>query len=225
VEGSYRRRFDRKEYERLAPLADQVQVTPTDAAHLRNVVDEEIRSGRTPEDMREERLRALEQSQFYANRDEALDQLAEMTTKQLKIPGEPEVFHNLLHAETPDQIQEICKDAFVERDIETEPGQRRKALMRNWPISPGSVLPMYLSQYAAEFIAAKRDPRFPRSGRPSSVLKQIWFLSRALAGALYGVQTRTAINLVGSKRPEEIFHEARAGKPKRRVSKKAKRQH
>ena len=88
--------------------------------------------------------------------------------------------------------------------------------MPNWPIAAGSVLPMYLSQHAAEFIAAKHDKRFPLSDRPTSQLKQLWFLSRALAAALYGVKLRTAINLVGSKRPEEVFEESRAAKPLRK---------
>src|SRR5713226_7987796 len=84
-----------------------------------------------------------------------------------------------------------------------------------WPIAAGSVLPAYLAQHAAEFIAAKSDARFPRSDRPSTKLKQLWFLSRALAGAVFGVRTRTAINLVGAKNPERIFREARAGKGER----------
>lgn len=73
-----------------------------------------------------------------------------------------------------------------------------------------------MSQFAEEFVEAKRDPRYPRSNRPSNQLKQLWFLSRALAGAVYGVKTRTAINLVGSMRPERVFHESRDGKPARK---------
>jgi hypothetical protein len=37
-----------------------------------------------------------------------------------------------------------------------------------------------------------------------------------LAGALYGVSTRTAINLVGSLRPEETAERSRFGKPERK---------
>ena len=70
-------------------------------------------------------------------------------------------------------------------------GETRLVVASKWPISVTSPLPMYLSQYADEFIAAKKDPRFPRSGRPTSQLKQFWFLSRVLAGALYGIKPRT----------------------------------
>jgi len=88
-----------------------------------------------------------------------------------------------------------------------------------WPIAVGSSLPTYMAQYAEQYVAALSDPRFPRAStfqRPSTRLKQFWFLSRALAGALYGVSTRTAINLVGSLRPEETAERSRFGKPERK---------
>lgn len=79
----------------------------------------------------------------------------------------------------------------------------------------GLAVQVPLGQYACEFIAARKDTRFLRStDRPTSRLKQLWFLSRALAGALYGVGTRTAMNLVGSMRPEQMFEESREGKPR-----------
>src|SRR5205823_14793652 len=88
-----------------------------------------------------------------------------------------------------------------------------------WPIAVGSTFPGYLSQHAEQYVAALRDARFPRcdvSSRPSTRLKQFWFLSRALAGALFEVRTRTAINLVGSLRPEQIFRQSREAKPSRK---------
>ncbi len=124
---------------------------------------------------------------------------------------------------TPEQVRQLCKDAFMTRMLEVQPGVSKEVEVSAWPISAGSVLPTYLSQYAEQFVAALRDPRFPHcdvSTRPSTRLKQFWFLSRALAGALFGVTTRTAINLVGSMRPEEMFHESRDGKPARRRMRK-----
>ena len=141
----------------------------------------------------------------------------EEATRQLKVRGEPEVITQLLTAETPDQVREICKDAFAQVTCEIAPGVFKELTLPNWPIPAGSPLPRYLSEYASEFIAGRKDPRFPQStDRPTSALKQLWFLSRALAGALYGVRTRTAINLVGSMRPEQIFEESRDGKPTRK---------
>ena len=105
------------------------------------------------------------------------------------------------------------------RNFEIEPGVIKRVEVPAWPIPPGSPFPGYLSQYAEQYAQALRDPRFPRcdvSTRPSSQLKQFWFLSRALAGALFGVSTRTAINLVGSLRPEQAFEESRGAKAARR---------
>jgi hypothetical protein len=142
---------------------------------------------------------------------------AEESQKIIRVPGEPDIVASLLKAKTPQEIQELCKDAFGWGPRETLPGVVRDVMHANWPISVGSPLPMYLTQYAAEFIAARKDPRFPKSTRrPTSRLKQLWFLSRALAGALYGVKTRTAINLVGSKRPEQVFEESRSARPSRK---------
>jgi hypothetical protein len=143
------------------------------------------------------------------------------------VPGEANVIADLLSAKMPEEIRRICKDAFTTAEREVKPGEIREVAIANWPISVSSVLPSYLCQYAAQFIAARKDRRFPKSTtRPSSRLKQIWFLSRALAGALFGVTTRTAINLVGSKMPDKIFEESRAAKPRRaKQKKKGRRAH
>jgi hypothetical protein len=119
----------------------------------------------------------------------------------------------------------FCQDRFhydqgFPEFIEIEPGVFREVNdYPAWPIPAGSTLPTYLSEYAEQYIAALHDRRFPRcdtATRPTNRLKQFWFLSHALAGALYGVTTRTAMNLVGSLRPEEIFQVSRDAKPKRR---------
>jgi len=94
--------------------------------------------------------------------------------------------------------------------------------MYTWPIDPSSMLPTYLSKHATTFVASKNDKRYPHSDRPSSRAKQLWFVSRSLAGAVYGVSIRTAINLVGSKRPDEMFEESRSGKPPRATCRKGK---
>ena len=141
----------------------------------------------------------------------------------MKFRAEPEVLETLLDPKTsPERVREICKGAFMTRTFEIEPGVTKDVEVPAWPIMVGSVLPGYLSEHAEEYVAALQDRRFPRcdvSRRPSNQLKQLWFLSRALAGAIYGVKTRTAINLVGSMRPEQVFHESREGKPARRQRK------
>lgn len=181
--------------------------------------DEEIQAGVLSASRRQERRRELEHQlasvlplwPFIAQED---------VMKQVKIPGEPEVIEELLSpAVSPARIREMCRDAVMKRAIEVEPGIKKDVDFPAWPIPVGSTFPTYLSQYAEQYVSALHDRRYPRcdvSVRPSNRLKQFWFLSRALAGALFGVSSRTAINLVGSLRPEEIFEESRDAKPTRK---------
>jgi hypothetical protein len=225
VEGGQRWRFDEARHAQLKAEIEEadLDLSPEQKRSVEEVMQQEIREGRLKVTDIAKRRTDLEQGLLEATREFLLQDAAEQARRTLKIPGEPEVFDALLKAETPEQVREICEDAFVMRSIEVAPGQYREVEVRNWPISGGSTLPMYLAQYASEFLAARADRRFPRSSRSSSRLKQIWFLSRALAGALHGIKTRTAINLVGSKRPEQVFYESRLAKPTRRHKKARKR--
>jgi hypothetical protein len=221
-EGSERRWFDRKAYERLAQAIEQADLgaSPEQSRRIRENLDQSLRDGRVQTTDKEEWLRQSHEGQKFANRSYLLMHAGEVATTVKKIPGEPDVLDALLSADTPEQVREICRDAHVITTIEIEPGVSREAEVPNWPLPYGSVLPMYLSQYAEAFIAAKRDRRYPQSERTSSRLKQLWFLSRALAGALFNVRTRTAINLVGSTRPEEVFERSRAARLRRRSKKR-----
>src|ERR1700676_4344351 len=87
----------------------------------------------------------------------------ESTRKQVKGAGKPAFIEALLRAQTPEAVRTICEDAFVTRSVEVAPGVTREVNMPQWPISAGSVLPGYLIEYALQFIAAKRDFRFPKS--------------------------------------------------------------
>ena len=216
-EGHFLWKYDEEEYKQLASEIDSQKVP---LAHHQEVaiataVVREIREGRLPENQKHARMREMKNSTVEVTRDWLHRKTAEMCRKQVKAPGRPAVIAALLKAQTPEEVREICSDAFVQESVQSEPGITRPVTASNWPISSGSVLPMYLTRYASEFLAAKSDKRFPASDRTTSQLKQLWFLSRALAGALYGVRVRTAINLVGSTRPERMFEEARAGKPRR----------
>jgi hypothetical protein len=215
AEGSIRQKTDRKKFQELSKQIDKLEprLSPEQITVIEERAEEEIREGRLEESERLNWLRDREDSWLSAIREDLRQRAGDKATRQLKVPGEPEVIAQLLHAETPDQVRAICKDAFAQVRCEIAPGVFKELTLPNWPIPIGSPLPSYLSQYASEFIAARKDPRFPRSTkRPTSRLKQVWFLSRALAGALYGIKTRTAINLVGSVRPEESFQQSRAAK-------------
>jgi len=217
-EGYFRWKFDEEEYKGLAAEIESQRIQLSDDQNLAiaRAVIKEVQDGRLPEAEKEARLRELAAGNRLVTREWFHREAADEARKQVKVPGRPDVMKALLQARTPEEVRTICEDAFVSRTIRIG-GITKEVRMPNWPIPVGSPLPRYLSEYASEFLAAKSDLRFPKStARPSSRLKQLWFLSRALAGALYGVRTRTAINLVGSMRPEQLFEESRDGKPARK---------
>jgi hypothetical protein len=218
AEGRSRYRLDRKRFEKLEKRIMRFNCHITDGQRNRiaRLAEEEIKSERLDPSEKQTWIRNAELSQISVTREWILERASERCTKEIAVRGEPDVITGLLAAESVEQVREICADAFSSAERQIEPGITRTVTIPNWPIPVGSVLPSNLSQYAREFLAAKNDPRFPQSStRPTTRLKQLWFISRALAGALYGVKTRTAINLVGSKRPDEIFQESRKGKSRR----------
>jgi hypothetical protein len=202
-EGYERSQVDKKTHMKLLERAkeEKIELTADQKSNLARILNEEIEDGRVKRSARKRRMAELEESQLSATRNWGIGEAEHMAQVQLRVPGEPAMVDTLLRAKTAKRIRQICKDS------------------ENWPISVQSVLPHYLSQYASEFVVAKSDPRFPQSIRPSSRFKQLWFLSRALAGAIHGYETRTAINLVGSQRPEQAFEKLRSAKPKRNRTK------
>jgi hypothetical protein len=207
AEAGHRWQVDTKKEQQLYDALKFRAPSPAQKSRLNGYteyLDRETRMGRLQEEDspgRSGRRTLLRQSRIghaTAQREWARSVAAREAQVQIKIPGEPGVLKLLLQEDNPSALQKIC---------ETSP---------NWPIPYGSALPFYLSNHAREFIAAKLDRRFPASSRPSNRLKQLWFLSRALAGAVFGIKTRTAINLVGSKLPDQIFTESRDAKPSRK---------
>ena len=195
---------------------------PTRRQGSRKAVEEEIRKGLLDRTEKQNRISALKREESR----EILKFIAEEeSTKRIKVRGEPDVIEALLSPETtPRKIRDLCREAFMTIDMPLG-SDSQEVEVPAWPITAGSVLPRYLSEHAEAFIEARRDPRFPRcefSRRPSTLWKQLWFLSRALAGAVFGIRTRTALNLVGATRPDNPFRFSRYGKTKRKSSKKRK---
>jgi len=220
AEGRVRWRFDRAKYQELTAKLDEMQlIDDDDRTRHEQIVNREIETGELDPFRREDRLRDIAEAEIFARRESYRQQAAGEARKEIRVPGERDALKVLLDPyTTPEQIRELCKEAVMIRTCEG-----REIEVSAWPISSGSVLPDNLSKYAEQYVAAMRHPRFPHcdvSARPSNRLKQFWFLSRALAGALFGITTRTAINLVGSLRPEEIFEESRDGKPARKQRKR-----
>lgn len=220
-EGGIRRKFDKSKYDALTAHLDEIPVIDEeDRARHRQIVTTEIAVGRLDPCLREERLRDIEDSERLVRQESYRQEAVAEATKQIKIRAETDVVNALLDPHiTADQIRELCKDAFMMRRI-TIGNETRDVEVLAWPLPPGSTFPMYLSEYAEQYVMALNDPRFPHcdvSVRRSTRLKQFWFLSRALAGALFGISVRTAINLVGSQRPEQMFTAARYAKPRRKA--------
>lgn len=191
-------KIDKKRYALLLAGSEKVKLTKRQEDSAKAFVREEIREGRTEKREWNKRLAEVKDGLLRMTQEVAALRAEQEATIELPVPGESEVIDELLKSQNAERIADICADA------------------PNWPIAMGSVLPMYLCEHAAAFIAAKNNPRFPRSDRPTTTLKKLWFLSRALAGAVFEIEPRTAINLVGSKRPEEVFEESRAARPKRK---------
>jgi hypothetical protein len=215
ADGRYRLLQDEGKYKRLVHQIEKngVQLSEHQRATLEAAVEREVRTGQLEGSDRKLRMEELEGANLEVTRDWLLRLVGEEATKQIRVPGEPEVLRALLAAKSPEGVRDICQDSAMIVESRIHPG--RMIEVSAWPIAAGSVLPTYLSQHAIEFIAAKSNARFPRSDRPSTKVRQLWFLSRALAGAVFGVKTRTAINLVGATNPEQTFREVRAGKAKR----------
>lgn len=224
-EGLSRIWVDRKKRARLLWKARKAaKLTNKELNELVQGVEERIQMGFLPESERQTCIRELIKDAEFERRFTEVNAAKKESEKLIPIPGEPEIVDALLSAIKPHQIRAICADAFPSEAEEFKsPLGPLKVIRHNWPISSMSLLPGYLAQYAPEFIEAKRDRRFPKSGRPTSRFKQLWFLSRALAGAVHGISTRTAINLIGAIRPDEQQDMARLTKRKRAVKAKRKK--
>jgi hypothetical protein len=203
-------RFDKKLYERLKQqLYKNRQFMDKDTSMLQRQV-EQIRAARLGVAEKEKRIRSLQERRFWEMSEGGLINALEASEKKIRVGGKPEILESLLCATSPEEIRQICRDAWVLESIAVvDPATRRtisyiRSRVSSWPVSSGSTLPMYLSEHAEHFIAAKKNKRYPISNRPSSHLKRLWFLSRSLAGAVCQIRTRTAINLVTSKRPSRI---------------------
>lgn len=221
AEGRFGSELDKEIYAQLLDEANSVKtLNGGQVQALVRAVRLDVDQGRLSPENKTARLREVGIENLRVTQEYFRGVAAEMAQKEVQTePGRPEIIKSLFDATTPEEVRRICDSAFVRKPYQVQPGVIKEVTIPDWPISVGSVLPMYLSQYAAEFIAAKNDKRFPVSSRPTSQLKQFWFLSRALAGALFGESVRTAVNLVGSIRPEEVFEQSRDAKLSRRRKK------
>lgn len=223
-EGLFRIVVDKEKKEQLMQEAEDTSGLSLEAiTELEQGVDRQIQAGWVAASEREISINALREEIRFHRQFAAANSAIQLSQKHIRIPKESGIIDRLLKATNPEQIRQICRDAVVPVAEKDSAGSIKEIMRPNWSISSASMLPSMLTQYASEFLAAKKDLRFPKSGRPTSRLKKLWFLSRALAGAVYGIEVRTAINRVGSMRPDEIADLTRLSKRTRRPRKAAKR--
>jgi hypothetical protein len=200
------KRFVLNEYKKanLVKIAEETsQLRGASLAGLEQGVDRQIALGHLPAGEREGRLRDLREDIEFDRLFGGTNAARMLSKKSVNVRREPEIIDRLLNAKTPAQIKRICAKAFANYSEVTFEGSIAEVPRPSWPISNASLLPGALSQHASAFIEARSGPKFPKSDRPSSRSKQLWFLARALAGFSYGLETRTAINRISSVRPDE----------------------
>jgi len=188
AEGKVRWRFNEKRYQELiAELNETPSINDADRARHREIAEQEIARGELDPRKKTERLRDIADAEARARDDFYHHEAVLAAQDEIRVPGESDVIELLLNPRTtPPQIRELCKESLMTRFFKIG-DEAREVDVPAWPIALGSTLPTYLSEYAAQYVAALNDRRFPScdvSDRPSNRLKQFWFLSRALAGAL-----------------------------------------
>jgi hypothetical protein len=206
--GRFVRRFDHHHFERRVRASNVTKLSFRTKLEIEESVEQNIADGIVAESNRNiaiEDHKYVAMSQKEMETCETAEAEAERWTKQ---PGRPRVLRALLNARAAAEIRKLCEGAYKISRVEVRAGVYRDLLVEDWPIEAGSVFPEYLSKHPEQFIAARREPRFPRSDRPSSEKKRLWFFACALAAAVQGIETRTAINLLAAKRPK-----IRRGKP------------
>jgi hypothetical protein len=98
----------------------------------------------------------------------------------LTFKSEEILWKRLMEVETPREVKAVCDQSEF------------------WlnPKKGAGVFHHVLSKQAVGFLAAKKDPRYPRSDRPTNIGKRNRFLARALAGLTMGISSRTAQDLL-----------------------------
>jgi hypothetical protein len=94
----------------------------------------------------------------------------------------------LLQATTPKEVRAVCDESVF------------------WlnPKRGATLFHAVLTQNAQHFLDAKRDPRWPKSDRPTSRGRRNRFLARSMAGISMGISIRTAQDLLAKKEKQKL---------------------
>jgi hypothetical protein len=93
---------------------------------------------------------------------------------------EADLWFRLVEADDAEQIQDVCDESAF------------------WLSPKRGAIEFYrtLIEHAESFLAAKKDPRWPRSDRPTNDYRRIKFLARSMAGVMMRISIRTAQDLL-----------------------------
>jgi len=106
----------------------------------------------------------------------------------LDFQDENALWERLLQATTPEEVRAVCDESPFWLNPKRGATEFHRVLSEN----PESLL------------AAKLDPRWPRSNRPTSQGRRIRFLARSMAGITMGIRIRTAQDLLARTDKETL---------------------
>ena len=192
------------DFGKLGPLLKQarhLRLADDDEDRLKEMTRREIQAGRLLQTARVELINDRKVILLFELESTVRQRMVESVQVATRLPGLPTILRQLENATNPDVIRAICLTAFRTVRTEVRKGELRDVRIPVWPIEVGSEFPIYLSKHADQIISVKSEPRFPKSVRPSSKKKRLWFYACALAGAVLSRSTRTVINKLGAKPP------------------------
>lgn len=108
--------------------------------------------------------------------------------KGLEFKDERALWQRLLDATRPKQVRAVCGES------------------PNWlnPKQGSKLFYDLLGRNAKPFLAAKLDPRYPKSDRPTNQGRRIRFLARSMAGVTMGISVRTAQDLLANTEQKKL---------------------
>jgi hypothetical protein len=206
----WRRFFDRKLYDFLKRELKPLGLTDEQTTKFRKR-EEMICNGRLTQAEREEKFRELERDMGMAIDFRTYDSAFEISMIKIQRNANPDALLDLLAATTAERVREVCETQLSSDPLETidpimlvNPGHFVNRRPRKRP-KVLSDFAQSIHYYAEQFIAAKNHRKFPNGRtRKSTLLEKLWFLSRALAGAIYTREVGTVLNLIPSTRPDQI---------------------
>ena len=105
-----------------------------------------------------------------------------------KFENEHALWLRLLQATSPEEVKAVCVASPYWLNPKRGAALFHDALLRN----------------ANGFLAAKKDPRWPKTDRPTSQGRRIRFLARSMAGTSMGVSIRTAQDLLAKTEKQRL---------------------